>query len=201
MARGKRVVRRGKFSTGPNTQGNNGAAGYGKPPASSRFRAGESGNPKGRPKGRKQDLPYEALLGQLVTIREDGEERRITADRAFLLHMAKRGLAGDGAAGRSALAAIEGARATQASSSQSSVLQITTVIVGPENANLALRGLRMATKLDRFRPSARMAIEPWLVEAALARLGSKRLTLHEQEVVRSATRTPHKVKVAGVVGT
>ena len=193
MATGERVVSRGKFTSEPNAPADN-AAGYGKPPSSSRFRAGQTGNPKGRPKGRKHALPYEAVLGQLVTIREDGEERRITADRAFLLHMAKRGLAGDGAAGRTALSALEGARATRDNPSQSSDLQIISVVVDPENANSALQSLRMATKLDRFRPSARMSIEPWLVEAALARLGAKRLTLPEQEVVRSATRTPHKVR-------
>jgi hypothetical protein len=37
-------------------------------------------------------------------------------------------------------------------------------------------------------------LEPWLVEAALARLGERRLTPEEQETVVQATRTPHKVK-------
>ena len=38
-----------------------------------------SGNPKGRPPGRKKEPPYEAVLGQMVTVREDGIERRVTA--------------------------------------------------------------------------------------------------------------------------
>ena len=87
--------------------------GYGRPPASTRFRKGQSGNPRGRPRGRRNEPPYEAVLGQMVTIREDGVERRVTAAEAFLLHVTKRGLEGDGAAARAAMAAIEEARAAR----------------------------------------------------------------------------------------
>jgi hypothetical protein len=52
----------------------------------------------------------------------------------------------------------------------------------------------MATKLDRFRPAARMVLEPWIVEAGLARLGERKLTREEQAKVVQATRTPHKVR-------
>src|SRR3546814_8889281 len=86
--------------------------GYGKPPAATRFQKGQSGNPSGRPRGSKAP-PYESVLGQIVTIREDGIERRVTAAEAFLLHMTKRGLEGDGPAARAAMAAIEEARAVR----------------------------------------------------------------------------------------
>jgi len=39
-----------------------------------------------------------------------------------------------------------------------------------------------------------MMLEPWVVEAALARFGERRLTPAEQAVVVQATRTPHKVR-------
>ena len=83
------------------------ALGYRQPPRSSRFRKGQSGNPRGRPRGRRKEPPYEAVLGQMVTIREDGAERRVTAAEAFLLQITKKGLEGDGAAARAAMAAIE----------------------------------------------------------------------------------------------
>ena len=53
--------------------------------------------------------------------------------------------------------------------------------------------LRMAKKLDPYRETARMVLEPWLVEAALVQLGDK-LSPAEQRIIVKATRTPHKVK-------
>ena len=49
-------------------------------------------------------------------------------------------------------------------------------------------------KLDRYRPTARIALEPWLVEKALERLGNRRLSREEQETVVKATRTPKRVR-------
>jgi Family of unknown function (DUF5681) len=167
--------------------------GYGKPPRSTRFRKGRSGNPRGRPRGRHKLPPYEAVLGQMVTIREDGVERRVTAAEAFLLYMAKRGLEAGGAAARDMITAFEEAAANRPDSDGSDIRRINIVFVSPGSVNTALEPLRMAQKLDRYRETARMALEPWLVEAALSRLGDRRLSLDEQETMVDATRTPWKV--------
>lgn len=167
-----------------------GSVGYRRPPASTRFRKGQSGNPRGRPKNRRNQPPFEAVLGQMVTIREEGAERRVTAAEAFLLHLTKRGLEGDAAAARAAMAAIGEARLARGDTAE--ILSFRTIYVRPGSVTEAMEPLRMARKLDRFRPTARMALEPWIVEAALARLGCV-LTLEEQRVVLAATRTPGKV--------
>jgi Family of unknown function (DUF5681) len=166
--------------------------GYRKPPRVTRFTKGRSGNPAGRPRGRHRQAPYESVLGQMVKIREGGAERHVTAAEAFVLQLTKRGLEGDGAAARESLAMIEQAREQQ-SAGQSPISTIVLVSVAPGSVTSALEPLRMAKKLDPHREIARMAIEPWLVEAALARLG-RTLSPAEQRTIINATRTPHKVR-------
>src|SRR5687768_4160312 len=122
--------------------------GYGKPPGSTRFQKGRSGNPKGRPTRRKNEPPYQSVLGQKVTIREDGQERRVTAAEAFLLHVTKRGLDGDSAAARAALAAIEEARTARGASGSGELQRIVRTFVSPGSVNSAFEPLRMAAKLD-----------------------------------------------------
>ena len=168
--------------------------GYRKPPPSMRFRKGQSGNPKGRPRGRSKELPYEAVLGQMVTVRENGVERRITAAEAFLLHVTKQGLEGDGTAARAAMAAIEDARAARGMDGSDPLRVIIRVMIDTGSVTAGLTALRMATKLDRYRSTARVVLEPWLVVEALDRLGDRRLSREEQAKVVKATRTPKKVQ-------
>src|SRR5258706_14618455 len=169
-----------------------GGGGYGRPPKATRFKKGQRSNPVRRPRGRRREAPYEAVLGQMVTIREGGVERRVTAEEAFLLQLAKSGVEGGGAATRTALGLIEEITARRGTHRRF-ITSIVHMIVAPGSVTSALMPLRMARKLDPYRATARMVIEPWLVEAALAHLDPK-LRPAEQRTIVKATRTPHKVK-------
>lgn len=166
--------------------------GFGKPPAATRFKKGKSGNPKGRPKNRRKTVPYDAVLGQMVTIREDGRERRVTAAEAFLLQLTQKGLAGDSAAARSSLDAIEQARSARGDDHHG----LDTIIFSPisSGADAIFGSLGIARKkFPTDEKRVRWELNPWVVEAALERLGDDRLSGDEQREIWNATRVPQKV--------
>lgn len=168
------------------------AVGYRKPPTATRFQKGQSGNPRGRPRNRHREIPYDMVLGQMVTIREDGRERRVTAAEAFLLQLTRKGLQGDSAAARASLQAIEAARAKVAPHGAGpTVIRIMFMGLG---VNSALGPLGIAEKrfpLDKKR--VRWELKPWIVQAALARLGTRQLTTDEQRKVVEVMRDPDAV--------
>jgi Family of unknown function (DUF5681) len=70
--------------------------GYRRPPKHSRFRSGQSGNPRGRPAGVKSlsDI-VRKIVGQKVTITENGRARRVPRLEAILLRAAGEASRGD----------------------------------------------------------------------------------------------------------
>ena len=132
------------------------------------------------------------MLGQMVKIREGGAERHVTAAEAFLLQLTKRALEGDHAAARASLAVIEEARESPGAR-QPQVYLIIRSIVDPGSVTSALEPLRMTRKLDSYRETARIALEPWVVEAR-SPVSPKALSPADRWIVVKATRTARRVR-------
>jgi hypothetical protein len=129
----------------------------------------------------------------MVTVREDGRERRITAAEAFLLQLTKKGLEGDSSAARACLEALEAARLKRGSTDR--VSAVTRIIFTSFTVGTSLRTLGLAVKLNPLsKEKVCWKLQPWIVEAALARLGSRKLTIVEQQTIVEATRAPEKVR-------
>ena len=72
------------------------AVGFGKPPRRTRFCKGQSGNPKGRPRGAKNLATLmEKVLKEPVVISENGKRRRITKRVALVKQLVNKAIAGD----------------------------------------------------------------------------------------------------------
>jgi Family of unknown function (DUF5681) len=69
---------------------------YRKPPKASQFKPGQSGNPKGRPKGvRNFETDLDEALRALVEVKTNGGVRRITMQKALLQTLAEKARDGD----------------------------------------------------------------------------------------------------------
>ncbi|GAB5504388.1 DUF5681 domain-containing protein [Pyruvatibacter sp.] len=76
--------------------GDNYEIGYRKPPKKNRFKKGQSGNPKGRPKGGK-NLKTDILeeLAERIAVQEGGKVKKITKQRAMVKSLVAKGIKGD----------------------------------------------------------------------------------------------------------
>ena len=70
--------------------------GYGKPPRHTRFAKGQSGNPRGRPRGAKSfNTLLTDKLNEPVTVAENGGRRKISKREAIVTQLVNRSAAAD----------------------------------------------------------------------------------------------------------
>jgi len=76
--------------------------GPGRPPVASRFRKGQSGNPKGRPKARPSPPPsaFDIVIDRTLTVTHNGKPREVTVEEALQHRTYQDALAGNRAARR-----------------------------------------------------------------------------------------------------
>src|SRR5262245_27530531 len=75
----------------------NGAVGYGRPPVNRQFKPGQSGNPRGRPKGSKNlvTMVAEALNEKIKVRTKDGRTRTLSKQELMVEVMINKAAAGD----------------------------------------------------------------------------------------------------------
>src|SRR6201987_4905576 len=70
--------------------------GYGKPPLHTRFQKGRSGNPKGRPRGKKNmSTLLSAALDASIIVVENGRRKKITKREAIVTQLVNKSAAAD----------------------------------------------------------------------------------------------------------
>jgi hypothetical protein len=82
--------------------------GYRRPPKHTQFKKGQSGNPKGRPKGAKNlRTIVNGVLDKPIKVHEEGEARSVTRFEALFISMYARAMKGDNRAAELILRAKE----------------------------------------------------------------------------------------------
>lgn len=141
-----------------------GPVGYKRPPRHSRFRRGQSGNPRGRRKGSGVRSAAEKVLDRKVTVTIDGKRQKVPITEALVLQLTQRALAGDSKAIRDVLKISDQLAATRQDPARTEPLVILRTIVNPKDCNPALDALGVIIPVgDRYK------IAPWVVDAAMAR--------------------------------
>ncbi len=80
------------------SEGKSYEVGYGVPPQKTKFKPGQSGNKKGRPKKTPLSInesAYVAVASELVTIKLNGKKTTVTAEQAVWLKIRQAALSGD----------------------------------------------------------------------------------------------------------
>ena len=158
------------------------------------FEPRKSGNPAGRPPGRRALPPHDKVLGRRMLVTQGGNTRYVSADEAFLLYLLQQVMKGkSGIAENELLRDLEKAKSDRRIRERPIKIERRSIPCGVFMYTTALRHLKIVRVIDRFRTSIRFLIEPWIVQKALARLGDKQLTEAYQTEISAHVGSPNKV--------
>ncbi len=140
-----------------------------------RFKPGQSGNPKGRPrKPRRPNVSaFDIIMDQSLTVTQNGTERELTIDEALQLQTYQAALGGSRMAIRKVLKMIEKREVALAKKNRPQETPVSLVKhYEADNANEAMRILDIAQP-DSTHPN-RWQVLAWATQAALSRPGRRK---------------------------
>ncbi|RMA42514.1 hypothetical protein D9R08_09560 [Rhodophyticola porphyridii] len=169
------------------------------PPEHSRFKKGQSGNPKGRPRKSLTTgsaSTFDVIVDKTLTITQNGVPREVSVEEALQHRTYRDAIAGNRSARREVLKMIAKREQALAKLAPPPAYTVTTAQEeDPDNANAALLILGIACRdPTNYGPNdkyERLLLEPWAVQAALSRRrGGSKLDKKDIEDIRRCTRDP-----------
>lgn len=146
------------------------AIGYRKPPRRTQFKKGQSGNPRGRPKGSTLRSAVEKVLDRAVTVTIDGERRKVPITEALVMQLAQRALGGDLPAAREVLKIGNQVAQTRKEDEAADGNNLRIEIIDVLETYACGPALEALEVIEQGHPDPyQYRIQPWVVEAALAR--------------------------------
>ena len=173
------------------------------PPMHSRFRKGQSGNPKGRPRKARQTAQasvFDILVDKSLTLTRNGMPQEVGIEEALQHRTYQEAIAGNRTARREVLKMIEKRERALAKNAPRPAMVVShQTEEDPENANEALLLLGIAVEdPTEYGPKDiyhRLLLEPWAVQAALTRRrGGTNLTDKEISDIQRCTRAPDTLR-------
>lgn len=164
---------------------------------STRFRKGQSGNPKGRPKSSRspdQGSAFDIIIARTLIITQGAKTREVTVEEALQHKTYQQAIAGNRMARREVLKMI--AKREKALAARPNRRKLVTLLhehVDPRNAFEALRLLSIALPDPKWADPARevrLLLAPWAVQAALNRRGLGGLSQSDVDDVNRSTFQP-----------
>ena len=166
--------------------------------AATRFKRGQSGNPKGRPRKPKPppSSPF-AILDELLTVHEQDNVSEQPLEDAMLIKTYQRAISGGRQAGKKIVKMILERQKHRFKSQAPRAPRITRQLErDPKNALDALEILGIASRMANAGDSrnGRLRLERWAVEAALKRRNFEELSSSDKHSIREWTHESAAVK-------
>ena len=164
-----------------------------------RFKRGQSGNPKGRPRKPKPPPPSPfAILDEPLTVHEPESVSELPLEEAMLIKTYQRAITGSRRAGKKIVKMIleRWNRRFKSRGPQSPIKR--QIELDPDNALEALEILGIASRTPHANEddiqSGYLRVERWAVEAALRRRNFKELSSSDIQLIQGWTHDSAAVK-------